>query len=192
MDTPAITPAKVLFMDFRTYRVISPLNQPCPADTSDSFPNNQTWVLFQTLHEGRQRIRTARTMTAHPVDKTHTTATKQDEPCSAATAWHVLDEVADVRFLPSGLPLALRWRGRLWQVIGTPMSWSSSSSWWEPSTTPPGGQGGQGGQGRMLTTRFWRFQAQTGPASPVLEFDMSADPRWQDWRLRRVAGVNGF
>lgn len=30
------------------------------------------------------------------------------------------------------------------------------------------------------------------PASPVLEFDMSTDPRWKDWRLRRVAGVDGF
>ncbi|WDF35062.1 hypothetical protein PTW37_16285 (plasmid) [Arthrobacter agilis] len=125
-------------------------------------------------------------MTAQPVDRAHTTTTEQEAQDSAASAWHVLDEVADVRFLPSGLPLALRWRGCLWQVIGAPVSWSSSSSWWEPSTTP------LGGTGSMLTTRFWRFQAQTGPASPVLEFDMSADPRWQDWRLRRVAGVDGF
>jgi hypothetical protein len=125
-------------------------------------------------------------MTAQPVDSTRTTTTAQEARDSSASAWHVLDEVADVRFLPSGLPLALRWRGSLWQVIGEPVSWSSSSSWWEPSTTP------LGGFGSILTTRFWRFQTQTGPASPVLEFDMSADPRWQDWRLRRVAGVDGF
>jgi hypothetical protein len=48
------------------------------------------------------------------------------------------------------------------------------------------------GQGSLVTTRFWRFQVQTGPASPVLEFDMSADPRCEDWRLRCVAGVDGF
>ncbi|WP_133082940.1 hypothetical protein [Arthrobacter sp. B1805] len=128
-------------------------------------------------------------MTAQPLDRTYTTTSGQEARESAASAWHVLDEVADVRFLPSGLPLALRWRGCLWQVIGEPVSWSSSSSWWEPSTTP---LGGPGGKGSMLTTRFWRFQAQTGPASPVLEFDMSADPRWQDWRLRRVTGVDVF
>jgi hypothetical protein len=125
-------------------------------------------------------------MTAQPAHRARTTATEQEAQDSAAPAWHVLDEVADVRFLPSGLPLALRWRGCLWQVIGEPVSWSSSSSWWEPATTS------LGGRGSMLTTRFWRFQAQTGPASPVLEFDMSADPRWQDWRLRRVVGVDGF
>jgi hypothetical protein len=73
----------------------------------------------------------------------------------------LLDEPAAMRFLPSGMPLALRWRGNIWQ-------------------------------GSLITTRSWRFQAQTGPASPVLELDISADPRWQGWRLHRVAGAPGF
>ncbi len=131
-------------------------------------------------------------MTAQPVDKPCTRTIGQDVQGSRVSAWHALDETADVRFLPSGLPLALRWRGCLWQVIGELVSWSSSSSWWEPATTPPGAPGELDGQGRMLITRPWRFQAQTGLASPVLEFDMSADPRWQNWRLRCVAGVDGF
>ncbi len=122
-------------------------------------------------------------MTAHPVDTT------QDAPTSEA-AWQVLDEPATIRFLPSGTPLALLWRGNIWQVIGEPVAWSSSSSWWEPGPLPP--DNASGGQGSILTTRFWRFQAQTGPASPVLEFDISADPRWEDWRLRRVAGTTGY
>ena len=119
-------------------------------------------------------------MTAHPVD------TPRSSPHGPHTGGLVLDEPAAIRFLPSGTPLALRWRGSIWQIIGNPTSWSRSSSWWEPDTTP------LGGRGSILTTRFWRFQAQTGPASPVLEFDISADPRWVDWRLRRVAGVPGF
>ena len=86
--------------------------------------------------------------------------------------------------------MALRWRGSIWQVIGEPVAWSSSSSWWEPST--PALDNSLGWQGSMLTTRFWRFQVQTGPASPVLEFDMSKDTRWEDWRLRRVAGTTGY
>jgi hypothetical protein len=98
----------------------------------------------------------------------------------------VLDEPASVRFTERGVPLALRWRGRIWQVIGEPLSWSGSSSWWEPDTTA------MGGRGSIITTRSWRFRAQTGPASPVLVFDISADPRWQGWRLRRVASATGF
>jgi hypothetical protein len=127
-------------------------------------------------------------MTAQPVDRPQQTNTTE------GPAWHVLDEPAFVRFLPSGTPLALRWRGSIWQVIGEPVAWSSSNSWWEPTTTPPASplESPLGGQGSVDTTRFWRFQAQTGPASPVLEFDMSTDPRWEDWRLRRVAGAEGF
>ncbi|WP_394253523.1 hypothetical protein [Arthrobacter pityocampae] len=100
----------------------------------------------------------------------------------------VLDEAAAVRFLPSGLPLALRWRGGLWQVIGAPASWSSPVNRPGPISAPtplsmPGGGAG---------TRSWRFQAQTGPASPVLEFEMSADPGSTEWRLRRVTTVDDF
>ncbi|MHA7191960.1 hypothetical protein ACX80N_16875 [Arthrobacter sp. MDT2-16] len=190
-------------------------------------------------------------MTAQPADTTPPTEPAQNTPHHAPnhtaqhtaqedtrgvaekaaqrSSWHVLDEPAVIRFLPFGTPLALRWRGGIWQVIGTPVKWSSSSSWWEPATphhtTPPtpltdslddhlddsldtaldtvvgavvgvvcsaGGDVRLCGQGSVVTTRFWRFQAQTGPASPVLEFDMSADQRWPDWRLRRVATGNDY
>jgi hypothetical protein len=102
------------------------------------------------------------------------------------TERRMLDEPAVIRFTGSGTPLALRWRGSIWQVIGKPLEWSSAGSWWEPDTTP------RGGHGSVITTRSWRFRAQTGPASPVLEFNISADPRWQGWRLHRVAGASGF
>ena len=191
-------------------------------------------------------------MTAQPVDTTPPTEPAQNaqqhalnhtaqhtaqedsqgvaEEAAQRSSWQVLDEPASVRFLPSGTPLALRWRGGIWQVIRTPVKWSSSSSWWEPATpllttplttpltgslsdsldtplTAPldtaleaavgavvgaGGDVRLCGQGSVVTTRFWRFRAQTGPASPVLEFDMSADQRWPDWRLRRVATVNDY
>ncbi|MEG9247852.1 hypothetical protein V6S67_07130 [Arthrobacter sp. Soc17.1.1.1] len=159
-------------------------------------------------------------MTAQPVDTTpptepaHNTAQHaiQDTAHEGTRtgAWHALDEPAAVRFLPSGTPLALRWRGSIWQVIGEPLAWSSSNTWPESVTTPPGTDNthsslgslgsagghntlsGLGGLGSVVTTRFWRFRAQTGPASPVLEFDMNADARWEDWRLRRVTTIDGY
>ncbi|MHA7241397.1 hypothetical protein [Arthrobacter sp. TMS1-12-1] len=156
-------------------------------------------------------------MTAQPVDTTPPTEpaqhaaqqTAQDtaREGTRAGAWHVLDEPAAVRFLPSGTPLALRWRGSIWQVIGEPLAWSSSDTWREPVTTPPvtdtihssrsshdslGGRESRGSLGSVVRTRFWRFRAQTGPASPVLEFDMNADARWEDWRLRRVTTIDGY
>ncbi|TDK25839.1 hypothetical protein E2F48_11490 [Arthrobacter crusticola] len=103
-----------------------------------------------------------------------------------STDRQTLDEPAAMRFTSAGTPLALRWRGSIWQVIGEPIQWSSSNNWWEPDSTA------RGGHGSVITTRSWRFRAQTGPASPVLEFDISADSRWQDWRLHRVTGATGF
>ncbi|WP_146069704.1 hypothetical protein [Arthrobacter sp. B0490] len=155
-------------------------------------------------------------MTAQPVDTTPLIEPAQQatqetaREGTRAAVWHVLDEPAAVRFLPSGTPLALRWRGSIWQVIGEPLAWSSSDTLPERDTTPPstdnthssrgslGGLGSvdgrsiRGSLGSVVTTRFWRFRAQTGPASPVLEFDMNADARWEDWRLRRVTTIDGY
>ena len=205
-------------------------------------------VFYFKLCTTDARAREKQPMTAQPVDTTPPTESAQNAPQHTAqrtaqedsqgvaeeaaqrSSWQVLDEPATVRFLPSGTPLALRWRGGIWQVIGNPVKWSSSSSWWEPATPPPttplttpltaslddppttpldtaldavfgtasgavvgaAGDVRLRGQGSVVTTRFWRFQAQTGPASPVLEFDMTADARWEDWRLRRVATVNDY
>ena len=161
-------------------------------------------------------------MTAQPVDSTPPTQPARGSTSDSASTgidqptWHVLDEPAAVRFLPSGTPLALRWRGSIWQVIGEPTAWSTTNAWppptphssptpttaltpvgTSPSTTlgvPPNAHldAPLGDSGSVVTTRFCRFQAQTRPASPVLEFDMSADRCAEDWRLRRVATVDGF
>ncbi|WP_309070252.1 DUF6504 family protein [Arthrobacter sp.] len=94
-----------------------------------------------------------------------------------------LNEEADVRFTSRGAPLALRWRASIWQVLGEPMHWTSSRSWWEP------GQAGKMGQGSVMTLQYWRFRAQTGPASPILVFDICSDPRWEGWRLVRITNL---
>jgi hypothetical protein len=45
------------------------------------------------------------------------------------------------------------------------------------------------GQGSIMTMQYWRFRAQTGPASPILVFDICSDPRWDGWRLVRVTNL---
>ena len=102
---------------------------------------------------------------------------------STETRLRTVNEPVDVRFNGSGTPLAMRWRGRIWQAVGEPVSWSSSRSWWEPGNTPVNGQGS------LITRHAWRFQAQTGPVSPTLEFDISSDPHTDGWQLRRIAGA---
>ncbi|MFC3300504.1 hypothetical protein FJV46_08430 [Arthrobacter agilis] len=96
-----------------------------------------------------------------------------------------LDEPAAVRFAPSGRPLALRWHGSIWQVVGTPTALSDGAP--EAPRAPrvrstgrPTGPAGVSG---------WRFTAQTGPASPVLEFSLRSDAGPEAWRLVGVRGT---
>lgn len=90
-------------------------------------------------------------------------------PGAAMPGRRFLDESAQIRFTPDGVPLVLRWHGGLWQIVGNSVSWVNAKSWWEPGPTA------LGGQGVLLRIRHWRFHAQTGPASPILRFHMSTD-----------------
>ncbi|BBE24093.1 hypothetical protein MN0502_29760 [Arthrobacter sp. MN05-02] len=92
-----------------------------------------------------------------------------------------LDEPASVRFTPAGTPLALRWRGSIWQVVGEPVPWRASADRSVAASPAPGADG--------ATPRSWRFRAQTGPASPVLDFAIGLDDRRGEWRLLRVGSV---
>lgn len=86
-------------------------------------------------------------------------------------ALRALDEPAAVRFTPAARPLALRWHGTIWQVVGEPVP--------EPLA-----------RARTAATPAWLFTAQTGPASPVLEFRIRFDARRDEWRLLGVGGAD--
>ena len=91
-----------------------------------------------------------------------------------------LDGPAAVRFTTTGRPLALRWHGTIWQVVG--------------ELAPRPGTSGIGAGAASVrtcatTSSAWLFAAQTGPASPVLEFGIGFDPRRDEWRLLSVGGT---
>ncbi|OUM41800.1 hypothetical protein [Arthrobacter sedimenti] len=88
-------------------------------------------------------------------------------------ALRALDEPATVRFTPAAKPLALRWHGSIWQVVGDPVPEPAGVAHARTGATPPA----------------WLFTAQTGPASPVLEFRIGFDARRDEWRLLSVGGT---
>lgn len=92
----------------------------------------------------------------------------------------VLDEPAIIRFAPSGRPLALRWHGSIWQVVGEPLPRLSA-----------GHAAASAGVTTGATSSAWQFSAQTGPASPVLEFAVGFDVRRDEWRLLSVCRSDG-
>ncbi len=107
------------------------------------------------------------------------------DPSSAVDGWRPLDEPVAVTFgaATSGpQPLALRWRGSLWRVVGESLHWST----WRalpveprhPEDHPPS---------RGLRADFWRFQAQSNPVSPILHFEVRR--AGSGWRLVRLGAT---
>jgi len=103
-------------------------------------------------------------------------------PDDTPGAWRPVDEAVgllfqDVDGVPQ--PCRLRWRGSLWHVVGTRRHWST----WRAL---PGTSSGLEDVRPVHPWRadFWRFQAQTGPVSPVLHFEVRR--AGQDWRLVRL------
>ena len=106
-------------------------------------------------------------------------------PPDATEAWRPVDEAVGLTFEDVDgrpQPCRLRWRGSLWQVVGPRRHWST----WRalPSTRADSEDVRPVHPWRA---DFWRFQAQTGPVSPVLHFEVRR--AGTDWRLVRLGAT---
>ncbi|MHA7190806.1 hypothetical protein ACX80N_11000 [Arthrobacter sp. MDT2-16] len=102
-----------------------------------------------------------------------------------AGAWRPFDEAVVVTFDDSrGIrrPLALRWRGSLWRVIGDSRHWST----WRALPVAPRFPDDEPVT-RGYRADFWRFQAQCNPVSPVLHFEVRR--AGNEWRLVRLGAT---
>lgn len=99
----------------------------------------------------------------------------QDHP-----AQRTLSEPVEVRFTPQGVPLAVRWRGRLWPVAAEPLHWNSGWNWRE-SDLPAGP-----GQGQLVEIEYWRLQVRATSSSPLRTLEVRRHPGWDGWHLTCV------
>ncbi|WP_434994651.1 hypothetical protein [Arthrobacter sp. Ld5] len=106
-------------------------------------------------------------------------------PIEAPGAWRPVDEAVALSFEDvdgSPLPFRLRWRGSLWHVVGPRRHWST---WRALPSTPDDPE--EVRPVHPWRADFWRFQAQTGPASPILHFEVRRTG--DDWRLVRLGAT---
>ncbi|EMY35002.1 hypothetical protein D477_006698 [Arthrobacter crystallopoietes BAB-32] len=103
--------------------------------------------------------------------------TAVQEPAAQRT----LNEPVEVRFTPQGVPLAVRWRGRLWPVAAEPVHWFSRWNWWE-SELPAGP-----GRGQLIEIEYWRLQVRATSTSPPRTLEVRRHPGWEGWHLIRVS-----
>lgn len=103
----------------------------------------------------------------------------------APEAWRPVDEAIGLSFEDvDGVPRPSRlcWRGSQWQVVGPCRHWST---WRALPSTPADREDVR--PVHPWRADFWRFQAQTGPVSPILHFEVRRVGK--DWRLVRLGAT---
>jgi hypothetical protein len=100
---------------------------------------------------------------------------------TAAVSETSLDAPVDVRFTAAGIPLAVRYDGRVWAVAAEPLHWFTRDSWWQTQRTVPVGVG------NVVDIEHWRVQVRLGTSSAALRtFELRRDPLAEQWLLESI------
>ncbi|WP_237563579.1 hypothetical protein [Arthrobacter sp. H-02-3] len=101
---------------------------------------------------------------------------------TAAVSETSLHAPVDVRFTAAGIPLAVRYDGRVWAVAAEPLHWFTRDSWWQTQRTVPVGVG------NVVDIEHWRVQVRLGTSSAALRtFELRRDPLAEQWLLESIA-----
>lgn len=93
----------------------------------------------------------------------------------------ILEAPVDVRFTAAGIPLAVRYDGRVWAVAAEPLHWFSRESWWETQQTVPVGVG------NVVDIEQWKVQVRLGSSmSSLRTFQLRRKPLSEQWLLESI------
>lgn len=99
----------------------------------------------------------------------------------ATTGTAVLNTAVDVRFTAAGMPLAVRYDGRVWSVAADPFHWFARNNWWESGQRAP-----RGGGDDLVSVEYWRVQVRLTSSSSLRTFTLRREPRASHWILESV------
>ncbi|MDQ0867414.1 hypothetical protein [Arthrobacter globiformis] len=91
-----------------------------------------------------------------------------------------IDTPVDVRFTPTGTPLAVRYAGQIWAVAAEPVHWFTRDSWWENRRTAPVGVG------NVVDIEHWRVQVRSSSAAALRTFELRRNPLAEQWLLEAI------
>lgn len=92
-----------------------------------------------------------------------------------------LNIAVDVRFSPTGRPLAVRHDGRVWVVTEEPVHWFARDAWWETRKTAPVGVG------NVVDIEYWRVQVKLTANSALRTYLLRRDPLATQWLLESIS-----
>ena len=87
----------------------------------------------------------------------------------------------DVRFTSAGMPLAVRYDGRVWSVAADPFHWFARNSWWESGQPAPRGSGDD-----LVSVEYWRVQVRLTSTSTLRTFTLRREHRAPAWVLESI------
>nr|WP_246224135.1 hypothetical protein [Pseudarthrobacter psychrotolerans] len=100
---------------------------------------------------------------------------------TATASETALDVPVDVRFTAVGIPLAVRYDGRVWAVAAEPLHWFARDSWWETRRSAPVGVG------NIVDIEFWRVQVKLSANSALRTFLLRREPVATQWLLESIS-----
>jgi hypothetical protein len=99
---------------------------------------------------------------------------------TATASETTLDAPVDVRFTPAGVPLAVRYNGRIWVVAAEPVRWFSRSDWWRTAKRGPVGIG------NLVDIEHLQVQVRLTSTSALRTFELRRDPLSEQWLLAGI------
>lgn len=100
----------------------------------------------------------------------------------ATTGVTVLNTAVDVRFTAAGVPLAVRYDGRVWSVAADSFHWFGRTNWWESAQPAP-----RGGGENLVSVEYWRVQVRLTSSSALRTFTLRRDPRSAHWMIESLS-----
>ena len=92
-----------------------------------------------------------------------------------------LDAPVQVRFTAKGIPLAVRYDGRIWAVAAEPVRWFTRADWWKTAKRAPVGCGD------LVSVEHWQVQVKLGGSdSPLRTFELRREPLSEQWLLEAI------
>lgn len=91
-----------------------------------------------------------------------------------------LDVPVQVRFTAKGIPLAVRYDGRIWAVAAEPVRCFRRADWWNTAKRAPVGCGD------LVSVEHWQVQVRLTSSSALLTFELRREPLSDQWLLAGI------
>lgn len=90
---------------------------------------------------------------------------------------------AELRFTAAGVPLAVRFDGRVWPVAAEPVHWFTRWDWWNQKVSAAVGVGD------LVSVEHWQLQVHGSSSDTLRTVHVRRNPQETQWHVVAVSDV---